>query len=271
MSKPNINLKAVNDSITKEAFEQSKQESKQIDEQVLSEAEKSVNLLKDMWTNTLQNIDAKFCKTDEDRAELRAMVNHLQMATLETTYHGMTFSEYFNAYMGSNKPLDLPVLYLMNDALRGFATSCTAIPESMQNIHDESFPGGSQDPRWTYKNLPVEKVLDGGGYVHIPVKVETFGLIFWGYLELFEYVKTVDGKPVKVTCSIPAIRVKDQYLSVNAVYRWMQVTDKDVQERFIKGNYKIVKKPKEDNKDVKATSDGLDQRSTEPRSDESTS
>ena len=61
--------------------------------------------------------------------------------------------------------------------------------------------------------------------MRIPVRVETFDRFYTGYLENFRFTKNVNGNPIQIVTTSPAIRTKNSYITLNSVYRWYEITE----------------------------------------------
>lgn len=211
-------------------------EAGQIDNYALSKAEASVKSLKQMWGLLLSELLQKMGDTPENREWLAEKTNMMQTANYSTVYHAVQFTELFNYYINGQQQMDLASLFIMNDHIRGFMNYAPGVPLNLLNVVDNEL-AGAQDPRWTFDALPVSRLLADPS-LRIPVKVETFTDIMYGYLELFKFQQQVggeNGKIVTFTATHPALRVKDNYVSTNAIYRWFETTEENVKDAWMQG------------------------------------
>lgn len=212
----------------------------QINEYALSKAESVVNSAKQVWGVFAAEILSKIGDTEENRQWILEKSELLQASDFSKTYHAVQFMELFNFYVNGRQPWDLAALFIMNDHMRGFTNHAPNLPQSMMNVIDTTTPG-MQDPRWTHDALPVSKLMADPNNARIPVKVETFTDIMYGYLEMFRFQKEVNGEVLTFVTTHPGLRVKDNYVTVNSIYRWCEVEESTVKDAWLQGR-SIVKK-----------------------------
>lgn len=196
------------------------------------------------WATFYKNFAAKFGvgENDENLKWLRSQTSILQFAMLHMSAAGSEFLEYYDQYFLRNKGeiVETPVIFHMQNLATGFSRASHALPAPALNKHGV----GSDDPNWTYDVLPTKRITEQdarGRFIRVPIKAETFNEIIFGYYELFVHEKEVDGKKIYLTTEFPAIRVKDNYIPPMAIWRWYEVSEKDVRDAWHTGRA-VVKK-----------------------------
>lgn len=247
------------------------QQTPTIENYAIDIAEDTVKSLKGQWVVLLNDLLEKMGNTPENREWLNQRTAEIQVASFLTSYNAMQLSELFNFYINGGNEMDVGALFLMNDIIRGIRNHAAAFPQAYMNVYDPDL-AGVDDPRWSYDNLPTERLMVNPGNVRIPVKIETFTELMYGYLELFAYNKQVDGKLVKIQTTLPAIRIKDNFVVPNAVFRWFEVDEDTVKNAWNTGRSKVTKdksyitKQKDNNPIEDNTTTGVDENdpTTEP-------
>lgn len=235
-------------------------ESAAVQEYGLSKAEDGIRFLKAAWTDFLSQILARLGDTPENRAFLETSSELLQTSNLQTAYNGIQFMELYNYHINGQRPIDLGTLFVMNDFMRGMSNHISAIPQNYMNVHDYTSPGASSDPRLGFDPLPISKLTVDPANARVPVKIETFTDIMYGYLQMMSYQTMIGDKAVTLLTNHPCIRIKDNLVSVNAIYRWCEVDNDIVKQAWYQGR-SIVKKvppktnPIEDNPATGSTTD----------------
>lgn len=224
-----------------EEYGQISKESAAVQSYGLSKAEDNIRFLKAAWTDFLSQVLARLGDTPENREFLEKTSALLQTSNLQTAYNGVQFMELFNYHINGQRPIDLGTLFVMNDFLRGFSNHVAAIPLNYLNVYDFDSVGASSDPRLGFDALPIQKLAADPANARIPVKIETFTDIMYGYLEMFRYQKMMGDKPITLLTDHPSIRIKDNYVAVNAIYRWCEVDNDTVKQAWYQGR-SIVKK-----------------------------
>lgn len=97
-----------------------------------------------------------------------------------------------------------------------------AVPLELLNTVD---PKKKANPLYTTEPLPVSRLEENPVEMRIPVRVETFDRFYTGYLENFRFTKNVNGNPIQIVTTSPAIRTKNSYITLNSVYRWYEITE----------------------------------------------
>lgn len=225
--------------VTEETQAQLAQGSK-INEFALSKAEASVKSAKQIWGVFQAELLSKIGDTPENREWILEKSALLQTSDYSKTYHAVQFMELFNYYVNGRQPWDLAALFIMNDHMRGFTNHAANLPLELLNVVDNK-TAGAQDPRFTFDALPVSTLLADPQNARIPVKVETFTDIMYGYLEMFRFQKEVEGQVMTFVTTHPALRVKDNYVTMNSIYRWCEVEESSVKDAWMSGR-SIVKK-----------------------------
>lgn len=211
-----------------------------INEYALSKAEASVQSAKQVWGVFSAELLSKIGDTPENREWILEKSELLQTSDFSKTYHGVQFMELFNYYVNGRQNWDLAALFIMNDHMRGFTNHAANLPQDLLNVVDMK-TAGAQDPRWTYDALPINYLMEDPQNNRIPVKVETFTDIIYGYLEMFRFQKQAGEEVVTFVATHPALRVKDNYVTTNSIFRWFQVEESDVKNAWLQGR-SIVKK-----------------------------
>lgn len=192
------------------------------------------------WRAFYTAMGNRFGDDEETLSFIHQTSSVLRESMIGMSYNGTLFMDYFNHYIvKGNGVVELPVMFMLEDFQFGFNNHNTAIPAYARNINGP----GSDDPRWTYDALPTKRLFEttDPGSVRIAIRGETTGYILYGFLELFVQEKKVGEEVVKLVTEIPAIRVKDNYIPPNAVWRWYEVDEDRVAAEWKAGN-SIVKK-----------------------------
>ena len=204
-------------------------------------AQKSLNAA---WSVFYKEFAAKFGngENDENLLWLRSKTAQLQFAMLHMSAAGSEFMDYYNEYFirRRGEVVETPVIFHMQNLATSFSRASHALPPAVLNKHGV----GSDDPNWTYNLLPTDRIVqtdERGRYIRVPIKAETFNEIIFGFYELFIHEKEVEGKKIYLTTEFPAIRVKENYIPPSAIWRWYEVTEKDVRDAWHTGR-SIVKK-----------------------------
>ena len=150
------------------------------------------------------------------------------------SYHGIQLMEMFNWHINGGHEMDLGALFIMNDHMRGFQNYAAGLPQNLLNVYDPEL-AGSDDPRWSFDALPVSRLQVDPQNTRIPVKVETFTDIMYGYLEMFRFQRKVGDRIVTFMTGVPGLRIKDNYVSTNAIYRWIEVDNETVKSAWHQG------------------------------------
>lgn len=218
-----------------------------IQEYGLSQAEDTVRFLKSSWTSLLSQILARVGDTPENREWLTSITAQLQSSSFQSAYFGVQLTELYNYYVNGQRPIDLGSLFVMNDFMRGFKNHVAAIPQQYLNIWDMESVGASSDPRLGFDALPVTALQADPANARIPVKVETFTDIMYGYLEMFRFGQMIGDKPMNFLTNQPALRVKDNYVTPNSIFRWCEVDNDTVKQAWYQGRSIVKKVPPKTN------------------------
>lgn len=206
-----------------------------IDVKNIDFVKKSLETLWDVFSSELLT---KLGDTPENRQWLLDKTAFLRHAHLATALNAIDFVEYYQHYVVGKREVDLPVIFTLENLGRGIRNHASAIPLTALNKHGV----GSDDPRWTYESLPVSRLFAGEpGSVRIPIRGETLTETIYGYLELFTFEKKVGDRIVRHITEIPAIRVKDNYIVPNAVWRWFEVDESSVKDAWLTGKSYVKK------------------------------
>ncbi len=216
-------------------------ESAAIQKYGLSQAEDTVRFLKSSWTNLLSQILTRLGDTPENREWLTSITAQLQSSSFQSAYFGVQLTELYNYHVNGQRPIDMGSLFVMNDFMRGFKNHVAAIPQQYLNVWDMESAGASGDPRLGFDPLPVTALQADPANARIPVKVETFSDIMYGYLEMFRFGQMVGDKPMNFLTNQPALRIKDNYVTPNSIFRWCEVDNDTVKQAWFQGR-SIVKK-----------------------------
>jgi hypothetical protein len=207
----------------------------------LSQAEDQVRFLKAAWTGLLSQILSRVGDTEENREWLTSITAQLQTSAFQSAFFGVQLVELYNYYVNGQRPIDMGSLFVMNDFMRGFKNHVGSIPQQFLNVWDMDTAGASSDPRLGFTPLPVSQLMADPANMRIPVKVETFTDIMYGYLEMFRFGGMVGDKPMNYLTNQPALRIKDNYVAPNSIYRWCEVDIETVKQAWYQGR-SIVKK-----------------------------
>lgn len=229
------------EAVAEQEYGEVSKESAAVQKYSLGKAEDTIRFLKAAWTDFLSQILSRLGDTPENREFLENASMLLQSANLQTAYNGVQFMELFNYHINGQRPIDLGTLFVMNDFMRGFSNHVGAIPLNYLNVYDLDSTGASADPRLGFDPLPIQQLAADPANTKIPVKIETFTDIMYGYLEMFRYQKMIGDKPVTFLTDHPGVRIKDNYVAVNAIYRWCIVDTDTVKQAWYQGR-SIVKK-----------------------------
>ncbi len=217
-----------------QAIEQNISNSNQIQDYGLSKAESTVKALKEGWGQFLGQVLTRMGDTPENREFLLKQSEVLQTSSFNMSYHGIQLMELFNWHINGGHELDLGALFVMNDHMRGFQNYAAGLPQNLMNVYDPEL-AGSDDPRWSFDALPVGRLQVDPQNARIPVKVETFTDIMYGYLEMFRFQRKVGDRIVTFMTGVPGLRIKDNYVSTNAIYRWIEVDNETVKMAWNQG------------------------------------
>ena len=206
-----------------------------IDVKNLDFVKQSLNTLWDVFS---VEVIKKLGDTPENRQWLLDKTTFLRHAHIATALNAVDFVEYYQHYVVGKREVDLPVIFTLENLGRGIRNHASAIPMTALNKHGV----GTDDPRWVYDNLPVGRLFTGEpGSVRIPIRGETLTETIYGYLELFTFEKQIGDRIVKHITEIPAIRVKDNYIVPNAVWRWFEVEETAVKDAWRTGKSYVKK------------------------------
>lgn len=217
-------------------------ESAAIQQYGLSQAEDTVRFLKSSWTSLLSQILDRVGDSEENREWLTAITAQLQSANYQAAYFGVQLTELYNYYVNGQRPIDMGSLFVMNDFMRGFKNHVAAIPQNFLNVWDMESVGASADPRLGFEPLPVSALQADPANARIPVKIETFTDIMYGYLEMFRFAQMVGDKPMNFLTNQPALRIKDNYVTPNSIFRWCEVDNDTVKQAWYQGRSVVKKK-----------------------------
>lgn len=194
----------------------------------------SINMYFDVM---VEQIGEAFNANPEQLELIKNVLAKPREALCEVSTNAIEYTEVFNHHVVENRRLDSPVLFLLNN--KAAAIMNNAFMFNRRDISRRPEHGDS-DPRWKYEALPLALLYDDSkepGEVSIPIKADTGHETVFGYLELFvNRVKSKDGQLIKMITEIPAIRVKDNYVVPNSIYRWFEVTKTDVEQDWKKSN-----------------------------------
>lgn len=216
------------------AIEENISNSTKVQDFGLSKAESTVKSLKEGWGIFLGQILNKLGDTPENREWLLEQSAVLQTSSFNMSYHGIQLMEMFNWHINGGHEMDLGALFIMNDHMRGFQNYAAGLPQNLLNVYDPEL-AGSDDPRWSFDALPVSRLQVDPQNARIPVKVETFTDIMYGYLEMFRFQRKVGDRIVTFMTGVPGLRIKDNYVSTNAIYRWIEVDSETVKSAWHQG------------------------------------
>ncbi len=217
-------------------------ESASIQKYGLSQAEDNVRFLRSAWTDLIHQILNRIGDTPENREWLTSITALLQTSNYQAAYFGVQLVELYNYHVNGQRPIDIGSLFVMNDYMRGFKNHIGAIPQKYLNVWDMDTAGASADPRLDFGDLPVSILNADPTNARIPVKVETFTDIMYGYLEMFRFSQMVGDRPMNFVTSQPALRIKDNYVTPNSIFRWCEVDNDTVKNAWNQGRSIIKKK-----------------------------
>lgn len=141
----------------------------------------------------------------------------------------LEYTEMFQYHVVENRRLNGPVLFKMNDLAAKMYRNALFVDPRVTARRPEV---GDADPRWTHCPLPYERLVADQtkiGTVRIPVKADTGLETIHGFYEL--YVEPVENGN-DVTTTLGAIRSKEHYHIPNSVYRWIEVSEQVVRDKW---------------------------------------
>lgn len=175
--------------------------------------------------------------TEKQDANLREIMAKLHNPTTTAILAGIDLSDKFDHWVMGQREIPLAVVFDINNDITRLRNNSHALPAAALN----KFGVGSDDPRWVYGPLPEDRIISGS-VERIPMRAETTGALLYGYLELFtEQLKRPDGTPYEQLTNIVAFRCKNNYILPASIWRWFEVTDKDVKAAWNEGRSKVVK------------------------------
>lgn len=208
--------------------------------EIFDKATATVQTIKNVWAHGQLELLKRIGDTPENRQAVIDTMNDIQLHHINAIYNGVQFVEMFNYHLNGQGEWDVGARYVINDFIRGFLNHAPAIPLEMLNVEDSKT---KPNPLYTFDPLPISELEADPINARIPVRIETFDSFITGYLENFRFTKEVNGAPVQVVTTAPAIRTRDNYIALNAVYRWYRVTDQKVRQDWEADKFHVRKKP----------------------------
>lgn len=199
-----------------------------------------------MWRTMLTQLLQRFGNDDETVKFLTQVTDVPRYITSNLAYNAVQLADLHNYFLGGRQPLDEGSLFVMDDYARGVMTSGTGMLPAQLNIFDSTAPG-AEDPRWSYDDVPTSRVVSDPTNGSVPVKVETFTDIFYGYLECYKYNIPGDGTNYEVQTTHPGIRTKNGWITINSIYRWFETDAATVKNAWNTGTHHVKKVIPSDN------------------------
>lgn len=190
--------------------------------EILDKATATVKTVRAVWGNAQAELLKVFGETPENRQKVFDILSDLQFHHINAVYNGVQFIDMYNYHMNGAGDWDLGARYTIDDFVRGFLNHAPAVPLELLNTVD---PKKKANPLYTTEPLPVSRLEENPVEMRIPVRVETFDRFYTGYLENFRFTKNVNGNPIQIVTTSPAIRTKNSYITLNSVYRWYEITE----------------------------------------------
>lgn len=207
---------------TREQAQQQVDTDNQASKEILDKATATVKTVRAIWGNAQAELLKLMGETEENRQKVFEIFADLQYHHINAVYNGVQFVDMYNYHMNGQGDWDLGARYTIDDFVRGFLNHAPAVPLELLNTVD---PKKKANPLYTTEPLPVSRLEENPVEMRIPVRVETFDRFYTGYLENFRFTKNVNGNPIQIVTTSPAIRTKNSYITLNSVYRWYEITE----------------------------------------------
>lgn len=207
--------------------------------EILDKATATVKTVRSIWTNAMMDAVQKIGDTPENRKIIYDAFSELQMHHINAVYNGVQFIDMYNYHMNGAGDWDIGARYVIDDFARGFLNHAPALPLEFMNRQDTK---AKPNPLYSFEPLPVSALEANPVETRIPVRIETFDHFYTGYLENFRFTKNVDGNPIQVVTTAPAIRTKENYITLNSVYRWYQISEELLRQDWEDGKWQRLKK-----------------------------
>lgn len=207
--------------------------------EILDKATATVKTVRSIWTNAMMDAVQKIGDTPENRKIIYDAFSELQMHHINAVYNGVQFIDMYNYHMNGAGDWDIGARYVIDDFVRGFLNHAPALPLECYNRQDTK---SKPNPLYSFDPLPISKLEADPVETRIPVRIETFEHFYTGYLENFRFTKQVDGNPIQVVTTAPAIRTKENYVTLNSVYRWYPISEELLRQDWEDGKWKRLKK-----------------------------
>lgn len=207
--------------------------------EILDKATATVKTVRNIWGMAQQELLDKIGATPENRQMVFNIFADLQRHHINAVYNGVQFIDMYNYHMNGAGDWDIGARYVIDDFVRGFLNHAPAVPLEYLNINDTK---SKPNPLYTFDPLPVSQLEADPVETRIPVRIETFDRFYTGYLENFRFTKNMNGNPIQIVTTSPAIRTKENYVTLNSVYRWYQISEELLKQDWDNGKWNRLKK-----------------------------
>lgn len=206
-------------------------ESKFLDKAILT-----VETIKRMWAQAQASAVARIQAGEDPATAIFEETQMIQAHHINAIYNAAQFVDMYQYHVTGEGEFDVGVRYIIDDHIQGFRNSAPCLPRSLLNID-----GGELTADLSTDPIPVTLLEENPTEAKVPVLVETFDAVFYGYLENFRFVNVVDGTPIQIVTTAPAIRVNQHWVTLNSVYRWKQISEEELQKAWAENRWMISK------------------------------
>lgn len=206
--------------------------------EILDKATATVKTINEVWKHAYGQLHDLLPDNPQMVAQIFEVFKGIQTAHVNTAYNGLQFIEMYNYHMNGQGDWDMGARYVIDDFVRGFLNHVPALPLEYLNIEDS----GKQNPLYTFDPIPVEQLQADPENARIPVRIETLDRFLTGYIENFRFMKNVNGNPIQIITTAPAIRTKENYVTLNSIYRWYPITEELLKRDWEDGRWNRLKK-----------------------------